>query len=1843
MGDTVWYDEDGSSDDQSNQGSEPGLPGVEVQLTDSLGGVITTTTDSNGNYLFSDLPLGTYTVTVVTATLPNTVTTPVSYDADGGNDSMSVVTIDVATPDNLAQDFSYPPLLGSIGDTVWYDENNSSGDQSTQGTEPGFAGVEVQLTDSLGGVITTTTDSNGNYLFDNLPLGTYTVTVVTTTLPVTVVTTPTFDADGGIDSASVVTITPAAPDNLNQDFSYPPLLGTIGDTIWRDENRSGGDQSTQGSEPGLSGIEVQLTAGNGATITTTTGLTGTYLFTDLPLGTYTVTVNTATLPASVEITPTFDADGGTDSVSVTTLTPATPADLNQDFSYPPLLGSIGDTVWYDADSSGGDQSTQGSEIGLPGVELQLTDSLGGVITTTTDSSGTYLFTGLPLGTYTVTVVTATLPVTVVNVPTFDADGGSDSLSVVALTPATPADLDQDFSYPPVLGSIGDTVWYDMDSSGGDQSTQGSVAILSGIEVQLTDSRGGVITTTTDSNGNYLFDNLLLGTYTVTINTATLPVTVTTDVTYDPDGGSDSMSVVTLTPATPDNLNQDFSYPPLLGSIGDTVWYDIDSSGGDQSTQGSEVGLPGIEVQLSDNLGGVMTTTTDSNGTYTFTNLPLGTYTVTVVTTTLPVTVVTTPSYDADGGTDSLSVVTIDTSTPDNLEQDFSYPPLIQRDYGDLPFATLLGDDGARHTINPVANPIFGAIVDGEADGAPTAAANGDDLAGSDDEDGITIPLLVPGDVVTVTIDYNNPVGRAAYINGWIDLNGDGTLDRVMTSTMVMTGTSGTLEIPVTVPTDALPGFAYARFRISTEAILNLASQAFDGEVEDYRVTIDGTPTDWGDLPDSYGTTAGNGGPSHAIVGYLYMGSLIDQELDGRPSANADADDTTNRDDEDGVVFGPLAVGSSAIVTVTASNNNDEPALLVGWIDFNGDTTFADSERVTVTVPAFTSDGLYVMDFGIIPTDSVKSTYARFRLGVDAAVTQPSGAVSNGEVEDYAVSINVPPKYDFGDLPSGYPTLLVGEDGARHRIDVDDNPIFGTTVDDEATGVPSVNADGDDLADSDDEDGVTLPILAPETTVTVTIAYSNPQATDVYIQGWLDYDGEGSLNRILTDTVAAPGSGTIMVSVAVPANAQGAMPTPASASAASQPWAWAARRSTAKWKTMSQPSCRSTMATCQVVTRRFTAITARHLLPTVNPILGLLVDGETDGVPSAAADGDDLADSADEDGVTLPALKAGETVTVTIAYNNPTRGNVYISGWFDLDGDGTLEQIITDEAVAPGSGTVDVSVSIPLTATVGDVYGRFRISSQPGLTLTGLAVNGEVEDYMATIAPLLGSIGDTIWYDLDSSGGDQSTQGSEPGLAGVEVQLTDGSGTTITTTTSITGWYLFYNLPVGTYTITVNPATLPVTVTTSATYDPDGGNDNSSVVTLTLVTPENQDQDFSYPPVLGSIGDTVWYDVDSSGGNQGTQGSEPGLAGVEVELTDSNGATITTTTSVTGWYLFENLMLGQYTVTVNTATLPATVTTNPTFDPNGGGDSTSVTTLTPATPNRLNQDFSYPPVLGSIGDTVWNDLDNSGGDQTTQGSEPGLSGIEVQLTDSLGNVITTSTSITGWYLFENLMLGTYTVTVNTATLPPTMQTTPSYDADGGSDSSSVVTLSPAGSNNREQDFSYPPVPPTATPTATATNTAVPPTATPTPTATATNTAIPPTVTPTATSTNTSVPPTATPTNTPAPLSLGNLVWHDRDDNGRIDGGESGVPNVLVRLYVDVGNDDQPDGLPIATATTDAGGLYIFNNLAAGNYVVEIMPPAGYQSSTGGGSEPAPIPIAISWIRMTMVLNSIPAQG
>lgn len=72
-----------------------------------------------------------------------------------------------------------------------------------------------------------------------------------------------------------------------------------------------------------------------------------------------------------------------------------------------------------------------------------------------------------------------------------------------------------------------------------------------------------------------------------------------------------------------------------------------------------------------------------------------------------------------------------------------------------------------------------------------------------------------------------------------------------------------------------------------------------------------------------------------------------------------------------------------------------------------------------------------------------------------------------------------------------------------------------------------------------------------------------------------------------------------------------------------------------------------------------------------------------------------------------------------------------------------------------------------------------------------------------------------------------------------------------------------------------------------------------------------------------------------------------------------------------------------------------------------------------------------------------------------------------------------------------------------------------------------------------------------------------------------------------------------------LSIGDLVFIDVNKNGVYDSGtDDEVDGVAVSLYADDNDDGTPDGAAIATDTTDAFGLYRFDNLAPGTYIVAL---------------------------------------
>ena len=174
-----------------------------------------------------------------------------------------------------------------------------------------------------------------------------------------------------------------------------------------------------------------------------------------------------------------------------------------------------------------------------------------------------------------------------------------------------------------------------------------------------------------------------------------------------------------------------------------------------------------------------------------------------------------------------------------------------------------------------------------------------------------------------------------------------------------------------------------------------------GYIGGYDLSFDASGVDCSDAPVSYQDAW------HVEGADIYLGSSIDGDAGSILSADATGDGI----DDDAI--SSLAVLSSNDgsyqVIVTATNNTANAGRLVAWIDFDGNGTFDSDEAAARVIPSGTSNGNFVLNWATIPSDIQEGdTFLRLRLTTDSlSVNDATDAKSDGEVEDYALSIVSP--------------------------------------------------------------------------------------------------------------------------------------------------------------------------------------------------------------------------------------------------------------------------------------------------------------------------------------------------------------------------------------------------------------------------------------------------------------------------------------------------------------------------------------------------------------------------------------------------------------------------------------------------------------------------------------------------------------------------------------------------------------------------------------------------------------------------------------------------------------------
>ncbi|MDD5707582.1 MAG: GEVED domain-containing protein [Kiritimatiellae bacterium] len=335
------------------------------------------------------------------------------------------------------------------------------------------------------------------------------------------------------------------------------------------------------------------------------------------------------------------------------------------------------------------------------------------------------------------------------------------------------------------------------------------------------------------------------------------------------------------------------------------------------------------------------------------------------------------------------------------------------DWGDAPDLTPVGvgyptlslNGGACHVVVP--GYCLGAVIDAEPEGQPTFAANGDDNnppAGIDDEDGVVFTSrLISGMTASCLVTASGAGQLAVWIDANLDTDWDDAGEQVI-ATNIPAGVT-----PLAFPVPALPGTTatntYMRFRFCSAPIPSVRGLLPDGEVEDYRVSIDAydptEETDYGDAPEPpYPTFAPNGAAHLRDLNYT-MGAFWDSERNGQPTPNADGDDLTGMsDDEDGVIFlTPLTRGSNATVRVQVSS----AGFVSAWFDFNQNGSWADVGDNAIAVAAVTG-GVNDLLAPVPAGAAVGTNFARVRYSSIPGPISYQGLLVNGEVEDYQVVV-----------------------------------------------------------------------------------------------------------------------------------------------------------------------------------------------------------------------------------------------------------------------------------------------------------------------------------------------------------------------------------------------------------------------------------------------------------------------------------------------------------------------------------------------------------------------------------------------------------------------------------------------------------------------------------------------------------------------------------------------------------------------------------------------------------------------------------------------------------------------
>lgn len=627
---------------------------------------------------------------------------------------------------------------------------------------------------------------------------------------------------------------------------------------------------------------------------------------------------------------------------------------------------------------------------------------------------------------------------------------------------------------------------------------------------------------------------------------------------------------------------------------------------------------------------------------------------------------------------------------------------------------------------------------------------------------------------------------------FVSASGDGTYDDTNDewSSTASIAANSTMTMTLTVNATAAGTYTTAS-EVIEQWSDDVDSTPNDGEGDDYDTLSITTGIDRSDAPASAPTY---GEATHNAFLNVRLGSAIDSDIASIANADASGDGA----DDDGVFANAgLSTGlqgeafqqeDGSILYVPVVGTG----ALYAWADWDQDGTFGNNANEIIANGITGSDETLVVPFSVPLTALNGQTFMRFRWSSDVAAASPTGLAADGEVEDYAVTIggSVTPAPTPSSCSAGFLTQSWAASGGGYASTTSDGLIVTANASAPAGaswsfapndalnsagefGDPSINGITSLSTvyswDTTPEDGRNANAADDAQTGQLSFSFSEYVRDPIfYIDRVGGYGGsEAATPQALSNSILITSNSLPLTRLAgvdhleVTSSTVGRTPnetmvfgegTSESGTDRTRNTAMGAVQVTGTFDTVAfdvtgigvegAGGDGVEFVWCAQLAEDYQDAPAIYGVAShvydPNVRLGFGLDAEAGSLASVDATGD----GGDDDGVTLPTLTHGLASTISV----DVTGAGYLQAWIDFDGNnsfgGSGEQIASDvqdggvgDTDGVANGTIVLSVTPPANGFTGTSYARFRWSTDTGLSSTGSATDGEVEDYAVIIRDL----------------------------------------------------------------------------------------------------------------------------------------------------------------------------------------------------------------------------------------------------------------------------------------------------------------------------------------------------------------------------------------------------------------------------------------------------------------------------------------------------------------------------